>query len=197
MQVIKEYSGIKVTVNEEDLNKKGVIYLLEFPNGKVYIGQTNRKLRERIIHHCDKGSTCRKLKNAIQKHKQFNVWLLSSSLNAEQLNVYEAFFIKAYNSNTTEGYNLESGGMNKTASSETREKIAEAKRNVSEETRKKISEAKKGIGIKKIKSLPDNIVFNSVTEAANYYGIRPGHMCLYYNGVVHVRSGQTFVRINN
>ncbi len=32
MQAIKEYSGVKVTVNEEDLNKKGVIYLLEFPS---------------------------------------------------------------------------------------------------------------------------------------------------------------------
>lgn len=40
MEISKNYSGVNVVVNPHDLDKKGVIYLLEFPNGKFYVGQT-------------------------------------------------------------------------------------------------------------------------------------------------------------
>jgi hypothetical protein len=68
MQVIKEYSGVKVTINEEDLNKKGVIYLMEFPNGKAYVGQSSKSLRKRIQGHCDKASGCPLVKKAMNKY---------------------------------------------------------------------------------------------------------------------------------
>lgn len=221
MQVTKEYSGIEVTVNEEDLNKQGVIYLLEFPNGKVYIGQTTQKLRVRTNHHCDtKHDTCVKLNRAINKYKAFKLSVLEENLTIGQLNAFEPYYIKLFNANGEDGYNLEAGGQNREHSEETRLKIskankgykhtAEAKKKISEskkgkthknmkphseETRIKMSESQKGNRNRseKVKSIPDNTTFNSITECAKHYNICRTQMSRYYNGKVHKKSGQTFV----
>jgi group I intron endonuclease len=234
--MIKEYSGIQVTINEEDLNKQGVIYLLEFPNAKVYIGQTTQKLQKRLKSHCSRTSKhSSKIKQAIQKYKEFKVSALSSNLTSEQLNVYEVFFIKAYNSKGTDGYNLDSGGKNFIKSEESKKKMSEAQKGhkVSNETKKKISESHKGKIVsdktknrmsesrkgcklsevtkkkisdsnsgkisekkrkalsKKVKSIPDDIIFSSVNEAIEYYKI--SKLSRYYNGKIHKLSGQTFI----
>lgn len=226
MQVIKEYSGIKVTINEEDLNKNGVIYLLEFPNGKVYIGQTTQKLRNRLCVHCiSKGSKCVKVKRAVQKYKEFKVSVLEENLTIGQLNSFEGYYIKLFNSNAEDGYNLDSGGNNRIMSEETKKKISDGNKGkviseetrkklsdvnigkvCSEETKKKMSESRKGSvmseltkaslllsNYKQVKSIPDNIVFNSVKEASIYYNINRTALHIYYNGKIHKKTGQTFV----
>lgn len=142
----KNYNGIKITINEEDLKKQGVIYLLEFPNSKFYIGQTIQKLRERIYKHCKYNNKCSKLRNAIQKYKEFKVSVLEENLTIGQLNSFEGYYIRLFNSNGKDGYNLESGGNNKTHSEETKNKMSESQKGkrLSEETKKKLSEVNKG-----------------------------------------------------
>lgn len=145
MQVIKEYSGIKVTMNDVDFSKIGVIYLLEFPNKKVYVGQTNNDIRLRMSHHCHKGNGCTKLDRAIQKYREVVVNVLSSGLSQDQLNTYEYFFIKAYDS-ILSGYNLKDGGSRGKHSPESIEKMSNAKKGhkLSDEGKSKISKAHKG-----------------------------------------------------
>lgn len=145
MQVIKEYSGIKVTINEEDLNKNGVIYLLEFPNGKVYVGQTTNTVNYRLPSHCRLSSSCTKLNRAIQKYKGMKVHVLSSNLSQDQLDVFERFFIKAYDS-IASGYNLRDGGSRGKHSADSIKKMSEAKKGLklSDDAKAKISKANKG-----------------------------------------------------
>ena len=45
---IRNFADVKVYINTEDILKENVIYKLTFPNGKVYIGQTIQKLKNRI-----------------------------------------------------------------------------------------------------------------------------------------------------
>lgn len=218
----KNYNGIEVKCNEEDLNKQNVIYCLTFPNNKTYVGQTIRTMHNRISQHC-RNSNCTKLKNAIKKYKTFSVSILSSNLDINQMNLFEQMFIKMLNSNGIDGYNLESGGMNKTHSDESKRKMSESKKNISDETKRKMSESRKGKThsdetknkisesqknmtdetrrkmseshkgktTKKVKSIPDNIIFDSVIECGIYYNI--SKLSRYYNGKIHRRSGQTFV----
>lgn len=187
MQVTKEYSGIKVTVNEEDLNKQGVIYLLEFPNGKVYIGQTTQTLKKRTKSHLKPTEGCVSLNRAIQKYKEFKVSVLEENLTIGQLNSFEAYYIKLFNSNAEDGYNLMSGGRNSKPSDETRKKLSEA---ISKDIRKKLSDMNK----QKVKSIPGNMVFDSVGEAELFYKISIGGLSCYYNGKFHKPSGQTFIK---
>lgn len=238
--IIKFYSGIEVKFkDEEDLNKQNVIYCLTFENGKTYIGQTTQMLHRRILQHCNKYG-CVKIFNAIQKNKTLSVSILESNLTISQLNSFEKFYIKLFNSNGCDGYNLESGGLNKTISDETKSKMSESHkgmktrlgehhsdmtklkisetlkdRKLSDITKNKISESNKGknkgktlsdehknkmseshkyIHFRKVKSIPDDIIFESVTECEIYYNF--GNISRYYNGKIHKKSGQTFVLIS-
>ena len=186
------------------------------------------------------------------------------------MNSFESFYIKLFNSNGDDGYNLDSGGLNKKHSDDTKRKIGkihkgkklsdehknkllqsnkgrthtdESKYKISEsnkgrtfsdehklklseshkgktphnkgmsptdesrsrmseshkgkaqsdETKSKKSESMKGKNSKKVKSILDNITFNSCEECATYYKINKGHFKRYYNGKIHKKSGQTFI----
>jgi hypothetical protein len=173
MVVTKEYSGIQVTIKQEDLKKQGVIYLLEFPNGKVYIGQTIRKFNQRVKQHCMVDNKSPKLKNAIQKYKEFNVSILEENLTIWQLNSFEGYYIKLFNSNGEDGYNLDSGGNNRRSSDETKKKLSDIGKGKvkSDEHKRKLSDGNKGKHFKRVLSKPDNLMFESVNAAAAYYSV--------------------------
>lgn len=202
MQIIKEYSGIKVTINEEDLNKKGVIYLMEFPNGKVYIGQSQRTVSARIPEHCKEARRTTIVKKALDKFHEVSVTVLCSGLDIDQLNVFEIFFIKAFSSNNRNfGYNQEAGGNGGIVSDERKKNISLGKKGKHWSDAAKESCKIKKTGVKttnkKVVSSPDNIVFKSAKEAAIHYGISPNKLSRYYNGKRHTASGQTFILLNN
>jgi group I intron endonuclease len=245
----KIYSGIEVEFVNCSGNETGVIYLMEFPNGNVYIGQTVNELWKRTSKHCSYSKM--KVSGIIRYFNKCYLHVLESNLNISQLNSFEKFYIKLFNSNGIDGYNLESGGLNKRVNDETKMKISQSKKGceISEEHRRKISESKKGCEIseehrrkisesekgkkisdetkrkmseskkgkkhsdetktklsqvrkgkstfwnnKKVKSIPDNIIFDSVIQAKKHYNINNIH--LYYNGKIHEKSGQTFVLLD-
>lgn len=86
-------------------------------NGKVYIGQTIHSLEHRKSGHerdarCQKKTTV-KFHNALLKYGYDNFeWeVLKECTSQEELDYYEDFYIKKYNSTDREtGYNLKSGG---------------------------------------------------------------------------------------
>ncbi len=88
----------------------GVIYkITNLINGKSYVGQTSRTLKERFIEHA-KAKT--HLGNAIRKYgrKNFSVEVIEECTKPEQLNEREIFWIAHFNCKHPNGYNFTDGG---------------------------------------------------------------------------------------
>lgn len=85
----------------------GVIYSISFPNEKRYIGQTKRNFEQRMREHLRDDSNCVKLKNALNKFPEDQVYarILKSNIPLEYLDFWENFFIDKFDS-IKNGYNL-------------------------------------------------------------------------------------------
>lgn len=114
-------------------------------NGKVYIGQTCQKPQYRW-NHGEGYKNCSYFYKAIQKYgwDNFQHVILEEKLSQEEANQKEQYYIKFYNSNNDLfGYNLSSGGNNRTEISDfTRQKLSDHAKKMwsSEEKREKMSE---------------------------------------------------------
>lgn len=110
------------------MSSKYNIYAAIFPNGKLYIGQTTRRLRDRREQH--KNSTKRHsypFYNAIKKYGWENVdWkVLFRTSSIEELNYVERWYINKFNTtNITNGYNLKSGGEGGKLHEKTKRKLS-------------------------------------------------------------------------
>jgi group I intron endonuclease len=105
-----------------------IVYKIENKlNGKQYIGQTIRALKERWIEHCKKTSDCSAIANAIQKYgkENFSIDILYTTNSVDMLNRKEQEFIKKFNTLRPKGYNLTTGGLNFIRSEETKRKLSE------------------------------------------------------------------------
>ena len=110
----------------------GIIYKIESPTGKIYIGQTT-KFDERMNRykklHCKEQTRLYRslLKYGYENHK---IDVIEDNIdNMEDLNLLEKFWIKKYNSfNSKYGLNLRSGGENSLLSDETKRKMSESKK---------------------------------------------------------------------
>lgn len=85
-------------------------------NGKIYIGQTIRTLKERWKNHKEQaksGKRCRAIHHAIRKYgiENFTVEQIDLAVSQEELNEKERYWIEFYDStNRDKGYNLTDGG---------------------------------------------------------------------------------------
>lgn len=123
-------------------------------NGKVYIGQTVRSLKERMGKHLYDGLIAKKnnyFYNALRKYGKdnfsWNVLCECSSVN--ELNQKEIELIAEHRSTERDfGYNLKSGGLGGHHANETKEKIRIANTGYkhSDVAKKKMSVAKSGDG---------------------------------------------------
>ena len=132
-------------------NMKNIsIYMLEFPNNKVYIGQTNNFSRRMSYYkNIDIKYSNRYLYNAIKKYEWNNIKReILLDCNAECSDFFERAFISGYNSTDKQfGYNLDSGGnKNKIMSDESRQKMRDINlgKKKSDEVKRKISEKNSG-----------------------------------------------------
>lgn len=103
----------------------GKIYrITNLLNNKVYIGKTQRSIKERWSEHC-KSSKCNKMFNAIKKYgkENFKIEEIYYSFDIDDLNQKEMFFISQYDS-IEKGYNLTFGGEGALHSKETRNKLS-------------------------------------------------------------------------
>lgn len=90
-----KFNDVWVNIDEDDLNKKMVIYLIAFDDDKIYIGQTKNELHRRIAQHC----SCSVISNVgkhIQITKKIHVSVLKVCMSREELNKYEKEFITMY-----------------------------------------------------------------------------------------------------
>lgn len=130
-------------------------------NGKVYIGQTTRRLDERTKEHIRHNKMI--VDKAIQKYgiENFTVEQIDLAENINELNQKEMYWIERYDCITPKGYNQCYGGDNTCGyhhKEESKQKMSIKKsqkyigegnpfynKTHSEESRKKMSEARKGL----------------------------------------------------
>lgn len=154
-------------MKNEKLNSFKIYMHLNKTNGKVYIGQTNRRcINDRFGKDGKRYYACPMFGSAIKKYgwDNFSHIILEDNVSADMVDYKERFYISLYHSTDKDfGYNLASGGsFGKTIPQETRKKISNSlKGNIpwnigkkhSEETRRKISKIKKGV------SHPNNTIW--------------------------------------
>src|SRR6056300_1557421 len=107
---IEKYQ-VKEDEIKECMGRKGIIYKITSPSGKVYVGQTIRSFEKRMREHKQTYSGCTLLKSAIDKYKdQMKYEIIEKDVPQEQLDEREIYWIKELNSLVPNGYNLTSGG---------------------------------------------------------------------------------------
>ncbi len=170
-------------------------------NGKVYIGITKQKVKERWQNGLGYRN-CSLFYNSIKKYKwkNFEHIILFTNLTKEEAEQKEIELIKYYKSNCRKyGYNIENGGHCNIMSEETKEKIRKKAigrkmsddfkekcrinntgKKVSQKTKDKMSKSQ--LGKHSIKTnqydLDGNYIktWNSAREAAKYYNIDEGNI---------------------
>lgn len=134
----------------------GYIYLIiDLTNWKKYVGQHHYHLEKLDSSYHGSGTIISKIYKK-RPHTLKEVYL-KTCYTQEELDEWEKYFIKFYNTLSPNGYNLEKGGRGGVPSEESRRKMSESKKgkmvgekhpmfgkHPSEETRKKLSDAHKG-----------------------------------------------------
>jgi group I intron endonuclease len=110
------------------INATCTIYLLiNIINGKVYIGQTWRSLKERFSSEGRGYAACPYLYNAIKKYGwgNFESGKLAVVSSQKEANEAEDYFINFYSSRDPKlGYNIRGGGATGQLSNETKQKLS-------------------------------------------------------------------------
>ena len=157
---------------KEVMGRKGIIYKITSPSGKVYVGQTIKKFNDRISQHKSKTSNCTLVKRAIDKYKdQMKYEIIDENIPLEQLDEREIYWIKELNSLAPNGYNCNSGG--------------DAQHNISQETRDKLRDR-----VNKAKIERDGYL-GDVQQTGNvfYPRVRPNGKKIYLsNGSFHTKE---------
>lgn len=90
-----------------------IVYVLEFPNNKYYVGMTQQNPKRRWKAGAGYNK-CQPVKQAIYEFGWKNVKhiILQQNLSKQQAEYYEQYYIKQYQSNNIQfGFNLTSGGI--------------------------------------------------------------------------------------
>jgi group I intron endonuclease len=92
----------------------GYIYMIRNKtNGKTYVGQTIRPIKERLSEHeTGKSKSCRAIYNAIKFHGWGNFETDYYECPDEDLNFDEELLVNEMGTLSPDGYNLREGGGN-------------------------------------------------------------------------------------
>ena len=127
------------------------LYMLSFPSGGCYIGQTIKSVQARFKEHCQ-SDRCRAVSRAIKKYGADNVRveLVTTADTQEDADRTEKELISFFGTLSPNGYNLTSGGsiyaFDTVQSEETKKKRAQSitGRVLSEKSRKQIAKSLTG-----------------------------------------------------
>ena len=150
-----------------------------------YVGQTNNTAQR---WKPSAYKTCPKFYSAIQEYgwDNFTHEILKDNLTLEEANYWEEYYITFYNSQT-EGWNLDSGGLNHLHSEATKQKMSATRKGVphSEDHKKAISLALRGYKQteehkrnnrlaqhrKPVQCIETQVIYDSLAEAERQTGI--------------------------
>ena len=106
----------------------GYVYMITFPNGKRYIGQTIRTIEKRLSEHVKCKGSCIILENAIKKYGKDALTVETLvEINNDKLDYYESIFIDMFNTLEPNGYNIRSGGSTGKHTNESCERMRQKK----------------------------------------------------------------------
>ncbi len=139
---IKECMGDQ-EIEEVTEGRKGIIYKISSPSGKVYVGQTICSFEKRMQQHKSKFSECTLVKRAIDKYgDEMKYEIIENNIPHNQMDEREIHWIKELSSLAPGGYNCDTGGnAYRTASQETKDKISNNKRKSSLDKKGYVGEA--------------------------------------------------------
>ena len=124
-----------------------LIYALQSPSGRLYVGQTNG-YDKRMYQHQKEVSGCPAISRAIKKHGWENIkhFILIEDLSLEEANYWEEHYISIFDCQAPNGYNLKSGGDNNLHCQITKDKISASHtgKKHTEKTKAKMSVARMG-----------------------------------------------------
>ena len=124
----------------------GIIYYIQSPSGKGYIGQTEQPLKTRLNAHQSDGTNCRLLKKAIDKYGWENMKVtVLLECKKEDLDFYERQMVQAYGTFAGDGY-----GYNCTTGGEAKKEYCESTKQAISTGLKTMSPTKRKGIIKKI-----------------------------------------------
>lgn len=132
------------------------VYKIEcFINGKIYVGQTQRPLEERISEHKRADSL---IGRAIRHYglDNFKIEVIAECDNIDELNELEKFWIAKLNCKAPNGYNLTDGGFGV---------VGYKRKSISETARRNMSAAH---AKRSILCIEKGIEFESITAAAKW-----------------------------
>ena len=191
--LIEHYIDVK---NSLEIQPYGWIYKIEFPNGKVYIGQTTC-LEDRKTTHISCANNDNKrflVYKALRKYniiETFELVVIDTADNEEELSEKEIAYIHFYNSHHVKGYgyNMTFGGEGtngyvRTEEDRTKMSISQKKRYENPEERQKNGErvrryfedpeAKKKLSISQKKRLENPEVRQKISERSKKQFEVPG-----------------------
>ena len=121
----------------------GYIYLIiDLTNWKKYVGQHHYHLKKLDSNYHGSGTIISKIYK--KRPETLKEVYLKTCYTQEELDEWEKYYIKFYDTLYPNGYNLEEGGRGGIPSEDARRKMSERAKNISDEHRRKLSEAKKG-----------------------------------------------------
>src|SRR6056300_581823 len=114
--------------NKECMGRKGIIYKITSPSGKVYVGQTVRSFEKRMQEHKRESSGCTLIKRAINKYgDEMKYEIIEEDVPQEHLDEREMFWISHFNSLAPNGYNCTTGGQFNVVTQEVKDNVQMAK----------------------------------------------------------------------
>lgn len=105
----------------------GLLYLLTFPNGKRYVGQTQGTVEGRLGGHRCAGSRT-VVGKAVRRHGDPTIEVLLESGDRDELDRLEIKFIDWYDSQVPAGYNVDPGGRTRRVTAEERRAMSQRAR---------------------------------------------------------------------
>ncbi len=177
---------------------KYLVYKVTFPNNKIYIGITSKKLEKRKQKHYQNINKKTKFYNALKKYSGSEIWEhFCSPFSWKDACRLEKYFIQYFDSYKN-GYNSTLGGegtFGKKLSQNTKNKI-----------RNSVSGSKNAnfnrygslnYNAKKIKCLELNIIYGSLSEAAKELNINMKQISKVLRGQNKSAKGFTFKYIGD
>ena len=162
--------GKCIAIHPSIANRSNVIYIIiHRKTGCVYIGQTQQRLKSRILQHCNQHDQFIDRIIRAEGTDAFEVGVLDFCNSTNELNEREQFWIRYFNCTIPHGFN----------------------------SKKLVFPLPGPVNCRQVLCIENNTVYKSASDAARQLGLSGSKISLVCNGKRHITGGLHFVFVNN